>query len=208
MNAQDTPGGTPPADSRVPGITIEMVAKMFPDTPVRNIQVHLPVVLNALFEADVAEWEMIVMALATIRAEVPCFEPIGEYQSRFNTSPGGHPFNLYDHRTDLGNQGPRDGANYRGRGFVQLTGRKNYQIHGQAIGLGDQLLENPSLACEPVIAAKLMASFIKMNETRIKAALANNDLAQARRCVNGGSHGLAEFTAAYTTGADLLSTSA
>jgi predicted chitinase len=200
-NSKSTLPNSPP----VPGVTVEMVAKMFPDTPLHNIQAHLPVVLNALFEADLNERQMILMALATIRAEVGCFEPISEYVSRFNTSRGGHPFNLYDYRRDLGNQGPPDGAGFRGRGFIQLTGRKNYEIHGRAIGLGDQLLENPDLACHPVIAAKLMASFMKINETRIKAALAENDLAQARRCVNGGSHGLAEFAAAYTTGNDLFS---
>jgi len=80
----------------------------------------------------------------------------------------------------------------------------NYECHGQAIGLGNQLVENPDMACDPVIAAKLMASFMKTNVTRIKAALVANDLAQARKCVNGGSHGLAEFAAAYTTGAGLI----
>jgi peptidoglycan L-alanyl-D-glutamate endopeptidase CwlK len=34
---------------------------------------------------------MILMALGTIRAETASFEPISEGQSRFNTSPGGHP---------------------------------------------------------------------------------------------------------------------
>lgn len=194
----------PQASSRVPGVTVEMVKKMFPDTPVHNIEANLPIVLNALVDAGLADQQMILMALATIRAEVDCFAPISEYESRFNTSPGGHPFDLYDSRSDLGNQGTPDGANFRGRGFIQLTGRKNYQFHGQAIGLGNQLVENPEMACDTVVAAKLMANFIKANLTSIRAALAANDLAQARRCVNGGSHGLAEFAAAYTTGIGLI----
>jgi peptidoglycan L-alanyl-D-glutamate endopeptidase CwlK len=191
-------------DSRVPAITVGMVSKMFPDTPVHNIQAHLPIVLNALVEAGLADQQMILMALATIRAEVECFAPISEYESRFNTSPGGRPFDLYDNRADLGNQGTPDGANFRGRGFIQLTGRKNYQFHGQAIGLGNQLVENPEMACDPAVAAKLMASFMKANATPIRAALVANDLAQARKCVNGGSHGLTEFAATYTTGIGLI----
>jgi putative chitinase len=197
------PGNTR-VNSRIPAVTVEMVSKMFPDTPVHHIEANLPIVLNALVEVGLADQPMILMALATIRAEVGCFEPISEYQSRFNTSPGGHPFDLYDNRAELGNHGPPDGANFCGRGFIQLTGRKNYQFYGQAIGLGDQLVENPGLACDPEVAAKLMASFIKTNATRIRAALAANNLALARQCVNGGSHGLTEFTAAFTTGVSLI----
>jgi putative chitinase len=193
-----------PAHSRVPSVTVEIVSKMFPNTPVHNIEAHLPIVLNALIEAGLADQQMILMALATVRAEVECFAPISEHESRFNTSRGGRPFDLYDSRADLGNQGPPDGANFRGRGFIQLTGRKNYHFHGQAIGLGNQLLENPDMACDPATAAKLMASFIQTSAAPIRAALAANDLAQARKCVNGGSHGLIEFTAAYRTGIGLI----
>jgi putative chitinase len=202
--SETAPPANKQVDSRVPAVTVEMVSKMFPDTPVHNIRANLPIVLNALVEAGLADQQMILMALATIRAEVACFAPISEFQSRFNTSVGGHPFDLYDNRLELGNQGPPDGSNFRGRGFIQLTGRKNYECHGQAIGLGNQLVENPDMACDPVVAAKLMASFIKTHATEIRAALASNDLAQARKCVNGGSHGLAEFAATYTTGAGLV----
>ncbi len=144
------------------------------------------------------------MALATIRAETESFLPISEFQSRFNTSPGGHPFDLYDNRKDLGNQGPPDGASYKGRGFIQLTGRTNYQVHGTAIGLGNQLVQNPDLANDPEIAARLLASFLKNKEGLIKQALLADDLATARRLVNGGSHGLDAFTNAYRIGERLI----
>jgi len=196
--------GTLPVNSLIACVTVDIVSKMFPNTPVHNIQAHLPLVLNALLQAELADRQMILMALATIRAEVESFDPISEYESRFNTSPGGHPFDLYDNRADLGNEGPPDGATFRGRGFVQLTGRKNYQLHGQAIGLGNQLIEQPEMASDPVVAARLIASFLKINAVRIRAALAAKDLAQARQCVNGGSHGLSEFVAAFTIGFDLI----
>ncbi|MBV9156438.1 MAG: peptidoglycan-binding protein [Acidobacteriaceae bacterium] len=193
-----------PVTSLVPSVTVDMVTHMLPGAPVANIEANLPHVLNALAAVGLADRQMILMALATIRAEVGSFLPISECQSCFNTSPSGHPFDLYDTRTDLGNQGASDGSEFRGRGFIQLTGRTNYHVHGQAIGLSDRLLSNPLLAHDPATAANLMASFLKANETEIRAALAANDLAKARRLVNGGSHGLDDFTAAFTTGLQVI----
>ena len=155
-------------------------------------------------------WKLIVhslwvlMALATIRAETESFEPISEGQSRFNTSPGGHPFDLYDHSRDLGNIGHGDGERFKGRGFIQLTGRANYQRCSAAIGLGRQLVDHPGLANDPAIAAQLLSSFLKDKERAIKEALLEKDLKWARKLVNGCSHGLERFTEAFNTGDALL----
>jgi Putative peptidoglycan binding domain/Chitinase class I len=198
LNVGTSAGAAPAA------VTVEIVSKMFPGTKVSNIKANLPIVLQALVDAGLADKNMLLMALGTIRAETASFRPISEGISRFNTTPGSHPFNLYDNRTDLGNQGTPDGERFKGRGFIQLTGRANYQQHGHAIGLGDELVENPELANEPEIAAKLLASFIKNKEQAIRNALSVGDLKKARRLVNGGSHGLAEFTEAFETGWSLL----
>jgi len=184
--------------------TVSQVAKMFPGVPVKNIETNLPFVLEALNDAGLGDKDMVLMALATIRAETGNFTPLSEFQSKFNTAPGGPPFGLYDNRKDLGNVGPPDGASFKGRGYIQLTGRSNYQIHGAAIGLGNQLITNPALANQPDIAAKLLASFLKSKEAKIRAALKNNDLRTARKLVNGGSHGLDQFTQAFNIGKSVI----
>ncbi len=183
---------------------VAIVSQMVPATPAANIAANLPHVLNALAEAGLESKRMVLMALATIRAEAESFQPVSEGVSRFNTSPGGHPFDLYDNRGDLGNLGPPDGERFRGRGFVQLTGRANYRKHGAAIGLGDGLIENPERANEPAAAARLLASFLKSKQDRIEAALGRKDLRAARRLVNGGVQGLARFTDAYRRGDALI----
>jgi putative chitinase len=190
--------------SLITDITVEIATRMLPDAPRANVERNLPLVLNALVASDLADKAMILMSLATIRAETGSFLPISEGQSHFNTSPGGHPFDLYDSRADLGNQGPPDGELFKGRGFIQLTGRANYALHGNAIGMGHQLVTNPDLANHPDIAARLLASFLKTNEQKIRAALAVDDLREARRLVNGGSNGLDAFEAAYRTGLSLV----
>lgn len=46
--------------------------------------------------------------------------------------------------------------------------------------------------------------FLKDKERRIKEILLDDDFKLARRLVNGGSHGLTEFTDAYNIGDDLI----
>ncbi len=196
--------GAAPVPSVIPGVTVDAVCEMFPQTPRANIEAHLPPVLDALVAPALTEKCMVLMALATIRAEAECFAPVTEAVSRFNTSPGGHPFDLYDFRKDLGNQGPPDGERFKGRGFVQLTGRANYASCGAAVGLGDRLIAQPDLANDPVIAARLLASFLKSREVAIKHALLENDLRAARRLVNGGAAGFDRFEEAYRRGLLLI----
>jgi putative chitinase len=157
---------------------------------------------NGAFDSDTV---LVVKAFQrSVGLDTESFPPISEGQSSFNTSPGGHPFDKYDSRTDPGNQGPPDGERFKGRGFVQLTGRTNYEIHGRAIGLGEQLVENPDLANEPGTASQLLASFIKSREVRLENALAAGDLALARQLVNGGSNGLDRFTDAFNRGSSII----
>jgi putative chitinase len=185
-------------------VTVSIVSKILPSAPIGNIKKYLPYILKALTDAGLNDKKFILMALATIRAETESFAPISEFISRYNTSPNGKPFDLYDNRSDLGNQGPQDGANFKGRGFIQLTGRANYEKYGIAIGLENKLVDNPELANDPEIASKLLVKFLKDKEIQIKEALNENDFKTARRLVNGGSHGLDRFTDSFNTGNALL----
>jgi peptidoglycan L-alanyl-D-glutamate endopeptidase CwlK len=194
----------PSIPSAIPSVTVDIVSQLFPATRVANIQANLPVVLAELAAANLSDKAMVLMALGTIRAETESFLPISEGQSRFNTSPGGHPFDLYDNRADLGNTGAPDGASFRGRGFVQLTGRANYTKYSGEINV--DLVANPDQANDPQIAARLLARFLGDHEDRIREALAAQppDFRTARRLVNGGSLGLDPFTDVLTRGMALI----
>jgi peptidoglycan L-alanyl-D-glutamate endopeptidase CwlK len=183
--------------------TPEMVAKMFPGAPIQNIQANLPYVLQALAQFGLGDPAMTLVALSTIRAETGSFAPISEYKSKYNTSPNGAPYDLYDFRSDLGNRGKGDGARFKGRGFIQLTGRHNYQVYSQRLGLGNQLLDQPELANQPDIAARILACFLKDKENTIRQALVRGDYAAARKAVNGGTHGLEAFEMAFSVGIQL-----
>lgn len=180
--------------------TVDIVGRMFPATPIKNIQTHLPQVLAALKKSNLADREMILMALGTIRAETEGFVPISEGISKYNTAPGGRPFGKYDFRTDIGNNGTGDGDKYKGRGFIQLTGKENYKSIGQKLGLGMKLVENPDLANDSTVAADILAMFLKVKEAIVRQDLAKSDLAAARKRVNGGRHGLDRFASTYKAG--------
>jgi predicted chitinase len=53
----------------------------------------------------------------------------------------------------LGNTQAGDGAKYKGRGFIQITGKANYTNAGQALGI--DLVNSPELAARPDVAAKI-----------------------------------------------------
>src|SRR5215470_13138493 len=182
-------------------LTPDVVIRMFPAAPPANIKKHLPLVRRALAERGLVDKAMVLMALATVRAECVTFDPVSEAPSPLNTDPPGPPFNKYDRRQDLGNLGPPDGARFRGRGFIQLTGRKNYKLYGSLLGY--DLIRNPELANSPQPAAQILAAYLKENEPLIRSALATGDLAAARRIVNGGHIGLDGFRATFLAG-DLL----
>src|SRR5262245_430512 len=146
-------------------ITSDMVAGMFPDAARANIERYLPLVCKALSERGLLDKPMVLMALATVRVETATFAPISEAPSPLNTQHPGPPFNKYDRRPDLGNNGPPDGAMFKGRGFIQLTGRKNYGLYGALLGYN--LIENPELANTPQPAAQILAAYLKENESSI-----------------------------------------
>ena len=169
------------------------VGKLFPYTRTANIARNLPYITAALAAFELTDARMVATALGTIRAETEGFTPIAELPSHFNTLPGQPAFNAYDGR--LGNKQPGDGARFRGRGFVQLTGRDNYTRYGTLLDI--PLADNPDSACAPEVAACLLAAFLDANRERLVKALDAGDLKAARRVVNGGVHGLIPFSETY-----------
>lgn len=58
----------------------------------------------------------------------------------------------------MGNVAEGEGYKYRGRGYIQLTGKSNYEKYSSAAGV--DLVKNPDLANDPAIAAKITAAYL------------------------------------------------
>jgi putative chitinase len=93
----------------------------------------------------------------------------------------------------LGNLEPGDGYKYRGRGWIQLTGRSNYKRYGDLLGI--DLVGEPDLAADPGNAFAIAALFWqdrKLNELADKGAIRS-----ITKSINGGYNGLMQRISYY-----------
>ena len=67
----------------------------------------------------------------------------------------------------LGNIEEGDGFKFRGRGYLQITGRANYAKISEQLFGDDRLVENPDLILTPEYAEQATAQFLKNNKSRI-----------------------------------------
>ncbi|ESQ76947.1 glycoside hydrolase family 19 protein [Asticcacaulis sp. YBE204] len=87
-----------------------------------------------------------------------------------------------------GNLTPGDGVRYAGRGFVQLTWKANYKRMGEVLGI--DLINEPDLAVQPDIAARIL--FVGMTRGLFSGKAlgdyftqSHTDWIEARRIING-----------------------
>jgi putative chitinase len=93
----------------------------------------------------------------------PTAFPNARIASQYANRPQAIANRAYANRMGNGSEKSGDGWRYRGRGYIQLTGRENYQRAGRALGL--PLERQPDLASDPEVAAKVAVWYWK-NRTR------------------------------------------
>lgn len=90
---------------------------------------------------------------------------------------------VYGGRADLGNTQEGDGYKFRGRGFIQLTGRDNYTRYGEAAGI--DLANDPDIIKRNLTKSiEVAAAFWKTNGLNELAD--TNDAVKVSRAVNRG----------------------
>ncbi len=130
-------------------------------------------------DPELTDVRHVAYALATIKHEcADRWNPIAEFASG----------KQYEGRADLGNVIAGDGTRFKGRGYVQITGRANYRKFGLRLGL--DLLNEPNLALEPDISYQIAS--LGMRQGMFTGKGLNDfihadhcDYRNARRIING-----------------------
>lgn len=108
----------------------------------------------------------------------------GEFRWREELASGA----AYEGRRDLGNTHPGDGRRYKGRSFIQITGRANYQAVSRALGV--DFVARPTKLAERKYAALAAAWWWYTHGCN---ALADRDsVLDVTRRINGGYNGLTD----------------
>ena len=100
---------------------------------------------------------------------------------------------VYEDRNDMGNTQKGDGDRFKGRGYLQITGRANYAVISKRIGI--DLIMNPEKASEPKIAAMILIQW--MNDNNIKVLIDNNNLESAKLRIEGRLSGIENVNRKY-----------
>ena len=100
---------------------------------------------------------------------------------------------VYANRMGNGDAASGDGFRFRGRGYLQLTGRGNYRVFGTRIGI--DLEAEPERAAQPATAWLIAASYLASRSRSGRTALEwadDGNVEMVTRIVNGGITGLGD----------------
>jgi predicted chitinase len=175
----DDANATPLPTDSTPYDATEIINSSAVDTEIRQYaETSVPLILTEAEESGVTDPGQIAYILATADHE----SLLGKYLEELASGED------YEGREDLGNTEPGDGPRFKGRGYVQITGRNNYTDWSEKLGV--DLVGNPELAADPEIAATILVegmrdgSFTGFGLSDYISG-ENRDFVNARRIVNG-----------------------
>lgn len=143
----------------------------------------------------------ITSALEQAHFLAQCAHESGQFQwKREFTSSKDPDFLKYEGREDLGNTQPGDGKRYKGRGYIQITGRANYTAYNKYLkskGINDDVVANPALL-EGKFAADCSVWFwkiagpkgVKNFPRKANEGATDSVVTKISKWVNGGENGL------------------
>lgn len=149
------------------------ILSLVPEPQREAAKTAIPALTQALKEQGISDPKAISYAIATAGGESG-FTPKDEVMAQRG-------INAHNDRIADFQDNYDGGKAYRGRGYIQLTHKSNYKKYGDMIGV--DLVSKPELANDPVVAAKILAAYMK--ESGAADAASKGDYLTARKRVNG-----------------------
>ena len=168
-------------------ITAEQLRRIMPRVDAGR---WLDPLINTLFEFEIDTDRRLAAFIAQIAHES------GEFRYVRELATG----QAYEGRRDLGNTEAGDGQRFKGRGLIQITGRRNYYACGKALGL--DLIAHPERLEEPEFAARSAGWYWQTHGCN-ELADSENFEAITRR-INGGLNGYTERLNYWARAKDVL----
>lgn len=107
---------------------------------------------------------------------------------------------IYANRMGNGSTESGDGWRYRGRGYIQLTGKSNYIECGK--GLDKDLIKTPEYL--ETVEGAIKSAIWYWNWRKLNDAADEGDIVLVTKRINGGTHGLEARTAYYERARETL----
>jgi putative chitinase len=106
-------------------------------------------------DPEINDLRHVAYMLATVKHECAnTFQPVPEYGADSYFAKYERPSAI---SVRLGNSEAGDGLRFKGRGYVQITGRNNYKKLSAALGLGMTFVAQPTLVLEPLNSYRIMS---------------------------------------------------
>lgn len=169
---------TDPVGDASNSVTPAQLRQIVPTMSRARAEALAPHISRAMVLANINTPQRKAAFIAQIAHESDAFRTNEEYASGA----------AYEGRRDLGNKQPGDGRRYKGRGFIQLTGRSNYTRAGRDLGI--DLVGNPDFAKTNEGAALVTAWY--WNANNLNRFSDRGDFLTLTRRINGGTNGLAD----------------
>lgn len=171
-------------------LEIEQLAAIYKEAPMERIKLFVGPLNETLQKYQIDTLPRCRMFLAQIGHESGQLRYVRELASG----------EAYEGRRDLGNTQSGDGVKYKGRGLIQITGKRNYVLC--ALSLDLPLLESPELLEQPRYAA-LSAGWFWYNNN-LNSLCDSGDFQKLTKRINGGYNGMADRLMLYKRAIEVL----
>ncbi|NBP69822.1 MAG: glycoside hydrolase family 19 protein [Cytophagia bacterium] len=126
-----------------------------------------------------------------LRKVFPKYFPDIVVAKQYERKPEAIASRVYGGRMGNGNEASKEGFKYKGRGYIQLTGKDNYKAFDATVE--DDILANPDLVATkyPLLSAAWFWNSRKLNSIADQGAT-DEVVTKITKLINGGTIGLAD----------------